>query len=719
MSCSLFSLCVLLAMGDPSQPAAEPDAKQEKTFTTQEAFAEAQKLLQKNDIAGVVQVLERALPGNAQDVNLLLTLAQFSSRLASADPQKPDYARYRKAGDYMRRALTANPAVAAIQGVRSLAGPMYYNQADKALKVLSEAVEFGFKDLAQMEIDADLKSVRKLPGYAEFKTKAEERIRKQAEEARARLVEAVEKLFADNEPFDFDFELTDTEGKPIALADFAGKVLIVDVWGTWCPPCRMEVPHFVALQKKLEAAGLVIVGLNSERSPSQEQAAKMVQDFRKENGMNYRCALVGDETLSQIPDFNAYPTTMFIDRNGEVRAKVVGYQEYDKLEIIVGKLLGEKLDGPPKKKVRLTFGMPGFVRRTPWPVPEQGGVQAHVWVTAFSPDGRTYLVGGDSGPRGIVRLFDLESGQAIREFRTDKDVWFANASFLPDGGQLVTAYSSDKNVYLWDVATGKLVREFEGHTADGVLAAVSHEGRRLVSSGKDDSLRLWDVTTGREIWTQDVPGEQIARLTFSPDERLILTSGGDRMLRVRDVKTGAVAATLEGHAAACAGDFSPDGKYVLSWGEDGQIRVWDIGTAKTVQSFEGRPESVRHAWYLDQGRQILTWGKDLAFRLWDAATGRKLREIALPDVAARGWNEATVSADGERLLVINSDGADVRLVELASGKELFRSAKGKLSKARGFSFSPDGKHAVAGSFRNGVFLVELPADAEQRAEREP
>ncbi|HEV3344249.1 MAG TPA: redoxin domain-containing protein [Pirellulales bacterium] len=728
MSCGLFSLCVLLAMGDPSQPAAEPEAKQEKTLTTQEAFAEAQKLLQKNDLAGVVQVLERALPGNAQDVNLLLTLAQFSSRLAAADPQKPDYARHRKAADYMRRALKANPGFAAIPGVRNLAGPMYYNeacglaldnQADKALQVLSEAIEFGYKDLAQMEADADLKSVRELPSYAEFKTKTEETLRKQAEEARARLVEDVEKLFAENEPFDFDFELTDTDGQPIKLADFAGKVLIVDVWGTWCPPCRMEIPHFVALQKKLEEAGLVIVGLNSERAPSQEQAAQMVQDFRKENGMNYRCALVDSETLSQIPDFRAYPTTMFIDRNGEVRGKVVGYQDYDKLEIIVGKLLDEKLDGPPKKKTRLTFGMPGFVRKTPWPVAEQGGVQAHVWVTAFSPDGRTYLVGGDSGPRGIVRLFDLESGKAIQEFRTDKDVWFANASFLPDGQQLVTAYSNDKNVYLWEVATGKLVREFEGHTANGVLAAVSHDGRRIASSGKDDSLRLWDVTTGRDIWTQDVPGQEISRLAFSPDDRLILTSGGDRVLRVRDLKTGAVVATLAGHAAACAGDFSPDGKQVLSWGDDGQIRLWDLGTAKTLRSFEGRPESVRHAWHLDQGRQILTWGKDLTFRVWDAASGRKLREIAVPEMAPPGWNEAVVSPDGERLLVVNSDGADVRLVDLVSGQQLYRSTKGKLLRARGFSFSPDGRHAVSGSFRNGTFLVELPAAQEQRAEREP
>ncbi len=77
----------------------------------------------------------------------------------------------------------------------------------------------------------------------------------------------VDALFAKNKPFDFDFELVDTDGQPIALANFAGKVLIVDLWGTWCPPCQKEIPHLIALQQKFEEAGLVIVGLNERARP--------------------------------------------------------------------------------------------------------------------------------------------------------------------------------------------------------------------------------------------------------------------------------------------------------------------------------------------------------------------------------------------------------------------------------------------------------------------
>jgi len=349
-----------------------------------------------------------------------------------------------------------------------------------------------------------------------------------------------------------------------------------------------------------------------------------------------------------------------------------------------------------------------IVRRSLWPIPEQGGVQGHYWATSFSPDGQTYLAFGDSGPRGVVRLWDVAPGKPAQEFRTGKDVWFYNAMYLPDGEHVVTAYTNARNLFLWDVKTGTLVHEFQGHTADGVTPFVSHDGRHLVSAGRDNTLRLWNVAERQEVWTQAVAGEQIATVAFSPDDHLILTSGADRMLRIRELETGKIVSLLEGHAAPCAGEFSPDGKHVLSWAEDGQIRLWDVGTADTLKFFDGRAGTVRKAWHLDGGRQVLTWGKDLVFRVWDAASGEKLSEITVAPMIPPGWTEATVSPDGRRLLVVNSDGDDVRLVDISSGVELYRSERGKFPMARGFSFSPDGRYVAAGSFRAGVYLVELP-----------
>jgi thiol-disulfide isomerase/thioredoxin len=330
-----------------------PKEDSDEGLTIQEAFAEARKLSQQQDLPGVLKVLERALPGNPDDVNLLMSLAQLSFNLGSIDRANPDYAKYLKAGEYFRRAVKANPAVVANPAARSLGSLICYNEAcslsldnkaEQAMKSLEEAFSLGYSKIEDVEKDKDLEPVRALPGYAEFKTKTEEMIREQAELARIQSEKEIDELLANNKPFDFNFELTDTDAKPIAKADFAGKVLIVDVWGTWCPPCRMEIPHFVKLQKTYEEAGLVIVGLNRENVADPEAAVKLIQDFREQNEMNYRCALINEETLPQIPEFRGFPTTMFFDRSGKVRAKIVGYHDYDKLELIVRKLLEEKID---------------------------------------------------------------------------------------------------------------------------------------------------------------------------------------------------------------------------------------------------------------------------------------------------------------------------------------------------------------------------------------
>ena len=310
----------------------EPKAEPEKGLTKDEAFAQAQKLFQSNDLEGVVQVLERALPGDPDDMNLLLSLAQLTTRLASPDRSKADFEKYLKAGKYVHQALRAHPEIAGNPAVRNLASGVLFNEAcalsvdkqtDQAMKSLEEAVAFGYKDLTEMDQNKDLASVRDLPAYAEFKTKAEEMLREQAELARIQIEKEVDELLADNKPFNFNFELTDTEAKP----------------------CRAEIPHFVKLQKTYNEEGLVIVGLNQENAADDEAAVKLVQDFREKNEMNYRCALIGDDTLQQIPEFSGFPTTMFIDRTGKVRAKVVGLHDYEYLETIVRKLLAEKIDG--------------------------------------------------------------------------------------------------------------------------------------------------------------------------------------------------------------------------------------------------------------------------------------------------------------------------------------------------------------------------------------
>ncbi len=143
------------------------------------------------------------------------------------------------------------------------------------------------------------------------------------------------------ETFAFRLDATDIEGNRVSLADLKGQVVVVDVWGTWCPPCRAEVPSFVRLQAEFADQGLQIIGLNYERGRSERENLQTVKDFIRENGVNYPCLMGDAATRDQIPNFRGFPTTLFIDRQGRVRLQAVGLHGYDYLETAVRALLAE------------------------------------------------------------------------------------------------------------------------------------------------------------------------------------------------------------------------------------------------------------------------------------------------------------------------------------------------------------------------------------------
>ena len=203
-----------------------------------------------------------------------------------------------------------------------------------AIVALDRAFQFGWNDLDHMAKDSDLDSLRSLPEFTAKLQSWEQAISaKSAEFAAAEL--------AAFQSYPFDFSLPDLDAKPVKLSDHAGKVLIVDIWGTWCPPCRAEIPSFVKLQSKYGEQGFQIIGLNYERAATEEDGIKLIREFQEANGMNYPCLIGDTPTRSQVPGFRGYPTTLFIDRTGKVRMQFVGAHPYARLESIVVALLAE------------------------------------------------------------------------------------------------------------------------------------------------------------------------------------------------------------------------------------------------------------------------------------------------------------------------------------------------------------------------------------------
>jgi peroxiredoxin len=128
------------------------------------------------------------------------------------------------------------------------------------------------------------------------------------------------------------FVLADLHGRPVSLEEFRGKVVILDFWATWCPPCKREIPDFVALQSAYGGKGVQIVGIALDEP-------EKVRAFAAQNGINYPVLLGTDEIARLYGGIDGIPTTFMIDPKGMIVAKFEGYRPKDVFESAIGRML--------------------------------------------------------------------------------------------------------------------------------------------------------------------------------------------------------------------------------------------------------------------------------------------------------------------------------------------------------------------------------------------
>jgi dipeptidyl aminopeptidase/acylaminoacyl peptidase len=182
-------------------------------------------------------------------------------------------------------------------------------------------------------------------------------------------------------------------------------------------------------------------------------------------------------------------------------------------------------------------------RRAALHLPDEQGVMDTT--IAFSPDGRLLAMGTNSGR---VHLFDLATGSLLRTFeKFNGGKWgVSTVLFSPDGTTLIAAAGdtsvkgpgTERPFRVWEVATGKELLRFRGHSRDERRASLSPDGTILASTnGWDNYAYLWDTKTGRELAKLEGHGKPVQALAFSSDGKLLATSGQDRSILIWDLAT--------------------------------------------------------------------------------------------------------------------------------------------------------------------------------------
>ena len=280
-----------------------------------------------------------------------------------------------------------------------------------------------------------------------------------------------------------------------------------------------------------------------------------------------------------------------------------------------------------------------------------------VFSVAFSPDGNTLASGEGTEEYGMIRLWNVQTGEPLRSLEGHSGVVLAVA-FSPDANTLASG-SADTTIRLWDIQTGETQRTLEGHTDWVRSVAFSSDGGTLASGSDDSTIRLWDVQTGETRRTLEGHTDWVQSVAFSPDGGTLASGSDDATIRLWNVETGETQRTLVGHGSYVFSiAYSPDGSLIASGSLDDTVQLWNAQTGDPIRTLEGHSEDVNAVAFSPDSNTLASGGGDddgldNTVRFWNVETGEHLHTL---DGHTNWVTSVAFSPDGNTLASASTDG---------------------------------------------------------------
>ncbi|MBI9070956.1 MAG: TlpA family protein disulfide reductase [Melioribacteraceae bacterium] len=142
----------------------------------------------------------------------------------------------------------------------------------------------------------------------------------------------------------FDFNLNTPDGKEVKLSDYRGKVVILDFWATWCPPCRKGIPDLVELKKEYGSEEFEVIGISLDLEVPDNPGRNTKKDvvpFIEKHAINYPVVFGNLEVTKKYGGIESIPTTIIIDKDGKISDQHVGLVPIQTYKKEIERLLAE------------------------------------------------------------------------------------------------------------------------------------------------------------------------------------------------------------------------------------------------------------------------------------------------------------------------------------------------------------------------------------------
>jgi RNA polymerase sigma factor (sigma-70 family) len=331
---------------------------------------------------------------------------------------------------------------------------------------------------------------------------------------------------------------------------------------------------------------------------------------------------------------------------------------------------------------------------------------------AFAPDGKT-LAG--SGISHTIRLWDLRTGTVCRDLQGHEGKVFGLV-FSPDG-QLLASGSTDRTIRVWRVATGEECGRLTQDATENKWSltwpvAFLPDGRTLVTRDMNFRLCLWDVVSGKELHRPDVVQKRISAMALAPDGpegAMVATAGDGRpTIRLWEATSGQELRQLHGHRSHIdALAFSADGTILAAADADGMIRLWQVTTGTELGQIRTDQIGFHGLLFSSDGRWLVSW-IDSTIRLWEVKTG----EEQLPYQGHRDSILAVAFRPDDQCLATLGIRGTVELWDPGTGRYLGSPAPPQRNGHVVAVFSPDGKR-LASATNKGIIRVSDAATGKE------